>query len=445
MFFLFAACTEPTCEVGNAPADSSALLLPQVTSVADTPVHRVAWSTPAATSGQVNYGVDDLELRIEDDVIGTEHEVFVAGIGAGQAWHLQASSQAGESVWTSEVIEVEAVPAPTEMPLPELTVAPGDEISGFELLPVPSGSIAYITVLNRMGLPAWWRQTGPLPAYRARYNAADPTISWIEGNDAGQAQDFVTSTLDGVETRVPVPPNVHHDFALLSEGGIVALVYSDREIEGVKVRGESLQEIAPDGTAFELWNSWDTFDWPGNGKINTDGSIEWPHANSLDYDPVREKILISLFYLDGIIQIDRATGLVDWVLGGSESDWLVEGEAFGGQHGPQSFEDGNGLTLMNNGHVGGELEAGIAMAYDLDLDTLTATPRWTFDHDQAYSGIILGNVAWLGDETVAVNWGSAAVLERVNLAGEVRWQVSYRLGSFTMFNDHLAEFAGATR
>ncbi|GDX83467.1 hypothetical protein LBMAG42_52780 [Deltaproteobacteria bacterium] len=448
MVFALLACTvaDSASEVEGAETGASATIEVTVTQARDTPVHRVQWSTPSAASGEVRYGTDGLASVIADDTESTEHHLWIAGVAAGAEWTLQVVSEADGETATSEVITIPAASAPPWVLAPTLTVPPADEVEGFQLCAKTGPQSGFITMLNRDGAPVWWAETLPMASYRARYDNATATFSWMEAGTEGGEPSFVTSTFDGVQTRVPAPPTAHHDFAMLEGGGFVTLALDDRELEGVTVRGERVVEVAPDGTNRTLWTSWDTLTWPGDaGKKNEDGTVEWPHANSMHYDAAAGKILVSLLYVDSVVQIDRATASLDWRFGGEGSDWTIEGESFAGQHGPMSFADGAGMALLDNGTPGQVEDAAVARVYDLDPEARTASPRWSFDAGGAHTGVLLGNAEWLADDSVVVNWGSAGMISRVDASGDTRWEVAFGLGTYTGFSDHVADLAGAKR
>lgn len=448
MLLALFACTGPDSAIGAegsetaAPATIEAI----VTQAGDTPVHRVQWTTPIASTGEVRYGVEGLTSRIVDDSEGTEHDVWVAGIASGAEWSLQVVAEVDGATATSEVLAVAAVSAPPWVLAPTLTVPPADEVEGFQLCAKTGPQSGFVTLLNRDGAPVWWAETLPLASYRARYDNATATFAWIEAGTDGGEPSFVVSTFDGVQTRTPAPATVHHDFAMVEGGGFITLALDDREIDGVTVRGEQVVEVSAEGAARTLWSSWDTLVWPGDtGKKNEDGTVEWPHANSLYYDEAREKVLVSLLYLDSVVQIDRAAATLDWQFGGEGSDWAIGGDGFAGQHGPMSFADGAGMALLDNGTPGQAEEAAVARVYDLDPDAKSASPRWSFDAGGSHTGVLLGNAEWLPDESVVVNWGSAGMISRVDASGETRWEVAFGLGTFTGFSDHVADLAGAVR
>ncbi len=447
---LLLACTEDpaglTEEDSAFVRDSATIALdPEITQGGDTPVRRVRWTTAEASSGQVEYGVDSLDFVLVDDVVSTEHDVLVAGMPAGIEWQLRAVSETETDRLASEVLAMEAVYAPTGLPVPTLAVAPTDDVNGFQLVPLPATGGAYVAMLNRMGEPVWWNKVMPQSVFRARYDAVAQTVTYVGLNQDTGAQTFITSTLEREETRIPAPQTSHQDFALLPEGGFVVLTLEDRDVDGTTVRGESLQEVSVDGSVRVLWSSWESLTWDGSGMHTEGGAIEWPHANSLSYDADRRKVMVSLFYLDAIAQIDRDTGALDWLLGGPQSDWAVEGDGFAGQHAPVMFDGGRLLVLMDNGPLASGGKPAEARAYTLDPDTMTATERWTFDDGSVHTGVILGDVSWISDDAAVVNWGSAGVIQRVNAAGEVQMQLDFGLGEFAEFSEHIDDLAGATR
>lgn len=448
MILALLACTSADSArdtVGSETATPATIEV-TVTQAADTPVHRVQWSTSSASTGEVRYGTDDLSNVIADDTVGADHDMWIAGIASGAEWSLQVVSEAEGAVATSEVIPIAAASAPPWVLAPTLTVPPADEVAGFQLCAKTGPQSGFVTLLNRDGAPVWWAETLPMASYRARYDSATATFSWIEAGTDGADASFVTSTFDGVQTRIPAPSTVHHDFAVLEGGGFVTLALEDREIDGVTVRGERVVEVSADGTNRTLWTSWDTLSWPGDaGKKNEDGTVEWPHANSLHYDSARQKVLVSLLYLDAVVQIDRPTAALDWSFGGEGSDWAIDGEGFAGQHGPMSFADGAGMALLDNGTPGQVEDAAVARVYDLEAEAKTATPRWSFDAGGSHTGVLLGNAEWLADDSVVVNWGSAGTISRVDATGTTRWEVAFGLGTYTGFSDHVADLAGATR
>lgn len=439
LIFALLACIDPDCAMGAG--SSSYAIEVDVVQAGDTPVRHVRWTTKEASTGEVRFGVDGLDYVLTDDLVGTEHDVTVLGVGAGIPWRLQAVSETKDGVITSDIVEIAATPLPSDLTEPSVQTAGAGGAGGFELLPLPAGDRGTIILINDLGQIVWWVDCSLRINYRARYNAANQTVSWMESDAESGEVELVTATLDQTIVRTPGPSLSHHDFALTPDGSFISLVLDEHDVDGRIVYSDSLVETYADGTTRVIWNSWDDFPWTGGGKFNTDGTIEYPHANSLHLDIARGKLLVSLHSINTVVQIDHESGALDWKFGGEWSDWSVGGEQFSGQHGPMSFDGENGLALMSNGE---DVSPAVARIYTLDPETMVASPLLTFDHGGEYTGVLLGNVTWVGDGTFVANWGSAGVVERMQVDGGLVWSMALKLGSFAGFSEHVTDFAPRT-
>lgn len=85
-----------------------------------------------------------------------------------------------------------------------------------------------------------------------------------------------------------------------------------------------------------------TFEWHGKDHLNpnlayndmVDGQpYSYAHVNSLEYSKDGTKMLVSARHTSQVFQIDMATGLIDWKLGGKDSDYLFpDDKGFKYQH-----------------------------------------------------------------------------------------------------------------
>ncbi|MEQ1570127.1 MAG: hypothetical protein ABMA64_31125, partial [Myxococcota bacterium] len=91
-------------------------------------VLRVTFDTEVEAEGAVSYGPSGSALRVEDH--GTEHELLVAGLAAGERVELvvSATGPRGTTVAPGVVVEIPAL-APDD-PHPQLLVAPDARASG---------------------------------------------------------------------------------------------------------------------------------------------------------------------------------------------------------------------------------------------------------------------------------------------------------------------------
>ncbi len=132
---------------------------------------------------------------------------------------------------------------------------------------------------------------------------------------------------------------LHHDFAITEEGTIIALAWEYKNTEECIAAGRDTSTLAqkdmwPDWV-FEIdpesdeiiweWHAWDhlvqDFDnTKGNFGVvaseprkidvnfgRVDGHPDWMHANSLDYNPTLDQILLSVPYFNEVLIIDHST------------------------------------------------------------------------------------------------------------------------------------------
>ena len=132
---------------------------------------------------------------------------------------------------------------------------------------------------------------------------------------------------------------LHHDIAITDEGTILAIAWEKKTMEEAMAAGRDSAtmtqgELWPD-YVFEIdpatdsiiweWHSWDhlvqdhdstsaNFGVVGDSprKINlnydtNDGKADWLHANSLDYNPILDQVMISIPQFDEVWIIDHST------------------------------------------------------------------------------------------------------------------------------------------
>ena len=132
---------------------------------------------------------------------------------------------------------------------------------------------------------------------------------------------------------------LHHDFAVMPNGNILAIAWEFKNLEETLTAGRDqakmselylwpdwILEVDPvlDSIVWK-WHAWDhliqDFDetrenygevenHPGRIDLNYDthgGHPDWLHANSIDYNPILDQIIVSIPYFDEIWIIDHST------------------------------------------------------------------------------------------------------------------------------------------
>ena len=180
--------------------------------------------------------------------------------------------------------------------------------------------------------------------YKAKRNAAvagDPI--WAGGGGAIlEIRDWDNNLIWDFEMNNDTA-RLHHDFAVTSEGNIIALAWELKTGEACLAAGRDTSTLAqgelwPDWI-FEInpdndeivweWHAWDHLvqdfdttkanygvvgDHPELIDVNygrVDGHPDWMHANSLDYNEELDQIMISVPYFDEIWIIDHTTSTLE--------------------------------------------------------------------------------------------------------------------------------------
>ncbi|HET7553725.1 MAG TPA: aryl-sulfate sulfotransferase [Gemmatimonadaceae bacterium] len=177
--------------------------------------------------------------------------------------------------------------------------------------------------------------------------------------------------------------------------------------------------LSPSGEAdllFDAMNRWTPDDFtspPLTDKLDMD------HPNSLDFDS-DGNLVVSWRSLGAITKHDVNTGEVIWQLGGTKSDFTIEGDplnGFSGQHFARILPD-NHILLYDNG-TGHDPNVTRPVEYALDTDNMTATMTWDYlSADETYT-TYMGSAQRLPDGNTLVGYSTAAIITLVDPNGTV--------------------------
>lgn len=234
--------------------------------------------------------------------------------------------------------------------------------------------------------------------------------------------------LDGADPTVDPLPYAHHDVVAVPGLRYASIVGEVREIDGEAVVGDTLVEVAEDGSQRTVWSAFDVFpvvpheSWDAGSYT---AGHDWTHANGLYYDPVDDAYLVSLFYLRSVAKIDRATGATLWVLGGDDATIeLLDDDGPRRQHAPE-WRDG-ALTVFDNGY--GDALGSRLVTWAVDEAAGTATRTWEWRHPDALFTFVFGDVDLLPDGGHLSSWGNYGQVLRTDAAGEVVWSAQVDAG-----------------
>ncbi|MEZ4235855.1 MAG: aryl-sulfate sulfotransferase [Myxococcota bacterium] len=127
-------------------------------------------------------------------------------------------------------------------------------------------------------------------------------------------------------------------------------------------------DVATDGTVRSRWSLAERLDTQRIGWMSLQvdaGGLDWAHANAVFLDPTDGNVVVSVRHQDVVVELDRATGDVRWLLGNPDG-WAppladLRLQPVGDvswpshQHGPMIVDNGDGtidVVMFDNGNYG---------------------------------------------------------------------------------------------
>jgi hypothetical protein len=324
--------------------------------------------------------------------------------------------------------------------------------------PPPSNTSArYVAVFDSNGVPMWWMlsrdDTGPVDA-KLQPNG---NIGWLHFN----LPDYEEHALDGTLVRTLQthgPGSDFHDIQLLSNGNYLMAKYYLRGGVDLSACGgpsnaiiqdNQLQEVTPSGALVWSWTAYDHIPvselspkWSDQCTNNTggvtpggNGGGDIYHFNSMEADG--DGIVISLRHEDAVYRIDKATGAVDWKIGGTTTtqSLTVQGDAamslgggFGGQHDARILPDGT-LTVHDNGTRRSRPPR--AVRYSVNEGANTATLLEEITDPDAPGSLCCGGSRKLPGGNWVMEWGQNPFVTELTPSGARRFKLIFTQGLFS--------------
>ncbi|MGB0100036.1 MAG: arylsulfotransferase family protein, partial [Nocardioides sp.] len=142
------------------------------------------------------------------------------------------------------------------------------------------------------------------------------------------------------------------------------------------------------------------------------------HINSVTEDDDGD-LLVSARNTHAVYKIDRRDGEVEWILGGTNSDFeLDDGVAFAWQHDAERQDDGT-ITLFDNEAAPEIGEESRGLRLRVDTDTMTASVVTEYLPPDGRLSESQGNLEVLEDGSVFVGWGSNPFYSHYSADGEL--------------------------
>ena len=387
----------------------------------------IRWTTETASTGSVAYGDGGAlsEVAVSDGS-GTEHEVVLRYLRAGQDYEFEVTSESSDGELGSGVLSFTTGYVPSSLPAFSVTQneedAPEMSFVG-SVISTPSAPILF----DSEGYYRWWIVEEEAETIaRARLSHDGETLLYLAtgSNDKGSINEVRRVDLDTGSYEALETPMAHHDFIEFEDGTVAYLGQDTRYIGETRVVADRLVELAPDGTQTTIWDTWRDYDWDPDFEA-IDGS-GWSHANALDYIAEEDAYLVSLRNFDAIVKLDGESGEILWQFGGEDSDFeLTSGEFTSSQHQFELTE--NGLLVFDNSYRFGDTSR--AVEYALDEDTMTAEEIWSYVPSPGLYCFGLGDVHRLEDGNTVVTWSTSGQMDMITPEGDVVWRMNGDLGA----------------
>lgn len=402
MLALLAACVAP-----DAPLVATAAVDPGIATL----LH-VTWEP--AEPATVEYERPDGEVHAVD------------GTGAVTLFGLHADTDVrwrlADGAWQT----TRTGPLPAGLPT---VTTEGDLGADYVLLswqefPVESTGVY---IVDRDGAIVWYHlpDAGIVPA---AHDVGGALLLMRSYHDVIEEAEVEYVPLDGSAPTLEPLPYAHHDVIAVPGARYAAIVGEVREIDGEPVVGDTIVEVAEDGTRRTVWSAFDAFPVTPHDAWDAGtytAGRDWTHANGLVYDPVDDAYLLSLFYLRAVAKIDRSTGTTRWVLGGDHATLTLENDAGPArQHAPEW--QGGELAVFDNGY--GDPLGSRLVRYAVDEPAGTATRTWEWRHPDALFTFVFGDIDGLPDGGHLSSWGNYAQVLRTDASGDIVWRAQVEPG-----------------
>jgi hypothetical protein len=382
-------------------------------------------------------GVVERTLPV-DPAGGPAFETVLYGMKPVSEYGVRAVVEVDGERHESELLTVSTGQVPAELPDLELERAGDLTWQGLLVSSVISMPPAAV-MLDEDGDYVWWYVLEGVDSVgRARLSHDGRSVLMLDINLQGDVPGSLYRVgLDGEGLEVVPTMDAHHDFVELPDGTITYLSYDPRQIDGVEVPGDRVVELAPDGSSRVLWDAWEEPDLEYAASDAYMGRM-WPHANAIDWVPDQDAYQFSMLSLDAIWQLDRASGAVDWRLGGELSDFTLVDEGtdfFEHQHQFQ-WLDGSMLVFVN-----GPMQMGVSrvVEYAISHQTGGAFEAWEHESERGLSSMVLGDVHRFDSGNTLITWSYAGVIEEVDSQGEPWWTLSASAGGAFGYTTWLLE------
>lgn len=419
----------------------------------------VPWEATRDVVARVVYvdtAAPDTELATPASDSSTSGLVNVLGLRPNRTIELHLEADEDGQTVCSPTLTITTGSLPAELPEMVVSTAVEGRVEGWETVAVIREKTSFATILDADGGFVWASEV-PSTIYRATLSRDHTAVLSNQPPQFWTAVGTLRRTPlgEGDEQAVEVV-GAHTDFVELPDGTVATLGWANKLFDNDtrNLLGDTIIEVAPDGTQTEVWNLFDHVE-PNLDTVYAPSPVstgeevpfleEWSHVNSINYDEASDDYIVTGSFNHSVMRIDRATGDMVWVVtdGGGATDFQVVSDARELElpHSAQLTDDGTVLAF-SRGAVGSEDDpAACAWVTELALDdgSGTATPVMHYTSDDCVTIPYLGEARRIDDGNTMVTWSPAGRLSQIDADQALVFQLDLDLGSAFGFGEWTAD------
>jgi Arylsulfotransferase (ASST) len=337
---------------------------------------------------------------------------------------------------------------------------PSEIFAGPKLLATRNGQNG-VQILSAAGKILFWE---PVPGahlaadVRVQEYRGRPVMTYWQGLlglGQGRGEGVIVDSSYRVVKRVRMGNGYGmdlHEFRLTPEGTALVMAYQAVRYDMRSVGGPRTGHVV-DGVIQEidLATGLVLFEWHSLGLVGLDESdwrrrprVPWDylHPNSVQRDGP-DALIVSARHTNAVYRIGRATGMIDWRLGGKQSDFrLGRGASFARQHDAEVQADGALRIFDNSDRLGRRRTRVITLRLDRRAKRATLV-RAADRPDRLFAGT-QGNAALLPNGSLFVDWGSRGVVSEIDPSNRLLFDAALGAG-WNSYRAYRADWIGAPR
>ncbi len=391
-----------------------------------------------ATAATLHVQTDEGESWTVDATGGS---ATVWGLPPQTGFDLQLELTSASGATWSEPLSLESGPVRNDMPSFTVKSSYDAPLDGGLFITASVVTPAAAVIADDQGRLRWWAEIeDSAGASRARLSADGQSVLVLPTNHLGDDNGGLARfALDGTLLERVHVVGQHHDFVEHSDGTLGFLCYDIRTQGGNTVLGDKIVEVAPDGTQTEVWSAFDSF-VPDPDALGGEG-MGWSHLNAIDFDEARQAYQVSSLHFNAIMEIDRASGSLRWLLGSDDSDFVDERggvELFDHSHQFQVLDDS--ILIFENSAPDQQDSGALELSFNAEEPVVDVL--WRYRASPSLYTFSLGDVTRLDDGDTLITWSTNGTVAQVGPDGTERWRVTTPLGTALGYLDVLHGVAG---